>query len=126
MVRRWIPDLGAVALLVAGAAILIVANVGWPKYWATEFSEPGMNALRYILLATLFVPFLVRAWAGRDSYNDRGADAFMLFGMNLAVVAAIVWLTTALPRTVLLGAIVGIQGAFTYWAWSRARNLKTR
>jgi hypothetical protein len=98
------------------------------KYWATEFSAPaGMSALRYILQATLFIPFLVRAGAGRDSYNHRGADAFILLGINLAVVAAIVWLVTALPRAVLLAAIViGIQSAFTYQAWRRARSLRLR
>jgi hypothetical protein len=124
--RRWILGLGAVALLAAGAGIFIVVNIGWPKYWATELSA-GISPLRYVLLAILFVPFLVRAWAGRDSYNDRGADAFILLGINVAVVAAVVWLVTELSRPVLLAAIViGIQGAFTYKAWRRARSLQPR
>ena len=124
--RRWIVNLGAAAFLAAGAGIFIVANIGWPKYWAVEFSA-GMSPLRYLLQATLFVPFLVRAWAGRDSYNDRTAGAFILLGINFAVVAAVVWLVTALPRTVLLAAmVIGLQGAFTYQAWRRARSLQAR
>ena len=44
--RRWIVDLGAVALLAAGAVIFIVGNVGWPDYWATVVSAlAGMGAL---------------------------------------------------------------------------------
>jgi uncharacterized membrane protein len=126
--RRWIVDLGAVALLAAGAVIFSVGNVGWPDYWATVVSAlAGMGALRYVLLATVFMPFLVRAWAGRDSYNGRGGDAFILLGINLVVVAAVVWLVATLPRAILLAAVViGIQGAFTYQAWRRARSLRPR
>jgi hypothetical protein len=86
-----------------------------------------MGALGYILPATVFVPFLVRAWAGRDSYNDRAGDAFILLAINLALVAAVAWLVAALPRAVLLATIViGIQGAFTYQAWRQARSLGPR
>jgi hypothetical protein len=126
--RRWMLDLGAVAILVAGAVIFSVVNFGWPNHWASVFSVPaGIGAFKYILLATVFIPFRVRAWAGRDSYSDRGGDAFMLLGLNLAMVAAVAWLVAALPRTVLLATIViGIQAVFTYQAWRRARRLRPR
>jgi hypothetical protein len=86
-----------------------------------------MNPLSYILLATVFIPFLVRAWAGRDSYIRRSGDAIILLGINLAVVAAVVWLVTTLPRAALLATvIIAIQGAFTHLAWRRARGLRPR
>jgi len=126
--RRWIVNLGAVTLLAGAAVVFIVVNFGWPNYWASLFSAPaGMDAFGYILSATLFVPFLVRAWAGRDSYNDRAGDAFILLAINLALIAAVVWLVTALPRAVLLAtSVIAIQGAFTYQAWRRARSLRPR
>jgi hypothetical protein len=126
--RRWIVNLGAVALLAAAAIIFILGNFGWPNHWGTVFSpEADMGALRYILLATVFIPFLLRAWAGRDSYNDRAGDAFVLLAINLALVTAVVWVVAALPRAVLLAVIVvAIQGALTYQAWRRARTLRPR
>ena len=130
--RRWIVNLGAVTLLAGAAVVFILVNFGWPNYWASLFpslfpAPAGMGALGHILSATLFVPFLVRAWAGRDSYNDRGADAFILLAINLALIAAVVWLVTALPRAVLLAtSVIAIQGAFTYQAWRRARSLRPR
>jgi hypothetical protein len=126
--RRWIVNLGAVALFAAAAVIFVLGNFGWPNYWATVFSpEAGTGPLTYILLATAFIPFLVRAWVGRDNYNDRAGDAFLLLGINLALVAAIVWLVAALPRPVLLAIIViATQGALTYQAWRRARTLGQR
>jgi hypothetical protein len=126
--RRWIVNLGAVTLLAGAAVVFILVNFGWPNYWASLFSAPGgMGPLGYILSATLFVPFLVRAWAGRDSYNDRGGDAFILLAINLALIAVVVWLVTALPRAVLLAtSVIAIQGAFTYQAWRRARSLRPR
>jgi hypothetical protein len=126
--REWIVNLGAVTLLAAAAVVFIVVNFGWPNYWADLFSAPaGMGALGYTLSATLFVPFLVRAWAGRDSYNDRAGDAFILLAINLALIAAVVWLVTALPRAVLVAtSVIAIQGIFTYQAWRRARSLRPR
>jgi hypothetical protein len=35
--RRWIVDLGGVALLAAGAGIFIVFNVGWPNTGPPNF-----------------------------------------------------------------------------------------
>jgi hypothetical protein len=126
--RPWIVNLGAVTLLAGAACVFVVVNFGWPRYWASLFSAPaGMGALGYILSATLFVPFLVRAWAGRDSYNDRAGDAFIFLAINLALVAAVVWLVTALPRAALLAtSVIAIQGTFTYQAWRRARSLRPR
>src|SRR5512143_572468 len=126
--KRWIVNLGAVTLLAGAAVVFIVVNFGWPNYWADLFSTPaGMGALGYVLSATLFVPFLVRAWAGRDSYNDRAGDAFILLAANVALIAVVVWLVTALPRAVLLAtSVIAIQGAFTYQAWRRARSLRPR
>ena len=126
--RRWILNLGAITLLAAAGVAFIVVNFGWPNYWADLFSAPaGMSALGYTLSATLFVPFLVRAWAGRDSYNDRAGDAFILLAINLALIAAVVWLVTALPRAVLVATtVIAIQGIFTYQAWRRARSLRPR
>jgi hypothetical protein len=126
--KRWIANGGAVALLAAAAVVFLVLNLGRPKYWATVLSAPpAMGALRYILLATAFVPFLVREWAGRDSYIHRASDAFILLGINLAAVAAVVWHVATLPRAVLVATIViGILGAFTYQAWQRARRLRPR
>jgi hypothetical protein len=130
--RRWIVNVGAVTLLAAAAVIFIVVNFGWPKYWASLFpslfpAPAGMGALGHILSATLFAPFLVRAWAGRDSYKDRGADAFILLAIDVALIAAVVWLVMALPRAVLLATIIiAIQAAFSYQAWRRARSLRPR
>ena len=62
--RRWIADAGAPALLAVAAVIVISGRLGDPT-----LPQAGMSPLRYILLATVFIPFLVRAWTGRDSYN---------------------------------------------------------
>jgi hypothetical protein len=69
----------------------------------------------------------VRAWAGRDSYNDRAGEAFAMLAINFAVIAAVLWVAATLPRAALLAIIViGIQAAFTYQAWRRARGLSPR
>lgn len=128
--ETWPGVLGCqqITLIGSGEVQFVVSNLGWFNYWATVFSAPpAMGALRYILLAPVFVPFLVREWAGRDSYIHRASDAIILLGINLAVVAAVVLLVATLPRTVLIATIViGIQGAFTYQAWRRARRLRPR
>lgn len=81
-----------------------------------------MSTLGFVLLATVFVPGLVRAWVGKDSYEHRVGDAVVMLLINLAVVAAVLWAVEALPRAVLLAAlVVGIQAVFTRQAWRRAR-----
>jgi hypothetical protein len=123
--RRWVAEVGAAALLTVAGLISILGTVGWPRAWLGPRS-PG-STLRYILLATLFVPYLVRAWAGRDSYHDRAVEAFIVLAVNLAVIAAVLWAVATLPRAALLAIIViGIQAAFTYRAWRRARGLRPR
>jgi hypothetical protein len=114
--RRWIVDGGALALLVVAGLISIPATVGWPT------RVDGMSLLRYLLLATVFVPYLVRAWAGRDAYVHRAGEAVVLLLVNLSVIAAVAWAALTLSREALLAImVVSIQGAFGYVAWRRVR-----
>ncbi len=120
--RRSIVDVVAVALLAGAAVIALRGGLGDPTV-----PQAGLSPLKYILLATVFIPFLVRAWAGRDSYIERGSDAFILLGVDVTLVAGAVWLVATLPRAVLLVTVViAIQGAFTHLAWRRARRLRPR
>jgi hypothetical protein len=116
--KRWIVNVG-VGVVVAAASVLgFVGIVGWPKDWVGS----SMSTLGYALLATVFVPGLVRAWVGKDSYEHRVGDAVVMLLINLAVIAAVLWAVEALPRAVLLVAlVVGIQAVFTRQAWRRAR-----
>lgn len=113
---RWVVDLVAGVLLAVAAAFSILALVGWPVLWG------GASTLNNILLATVFIPYLVRAWAGRDRYDDPAGRPFIFLAVNLIVVGAVVWATVTLPREVLLAMMVlAIQAVFTYQAWRRAR-----
>lgn len=114
--RRWVVDIVAGALLAVAAVFSILALVGWPVLWG------GTSTLNNVLLATVFIPYLVRAWASRDRYNDPAGRPFIFLAVNLIVIVAAVWATVTLPREVLVAiVVVVIQALFTCQAWRGAR-----